>query len=173
MTAFNLREEILREHSKAQCNQIINWVGDSQDRFDTLFKLFLEDEYRVVQRAAWPVSYCVISHPAFITKHWAKLIKNLRKPNVPEAVKRNSMRLIQEIIIPVKYEGEIMNACFNYISDPKEAVAVKAFSLRVLENLYKKYPEILPELKLLIEERMPHETAAFKSRAKKILALNK
>ncbi|MFN8251835.1 MAG: hypothetical protein U0V75_08120 [Ferruginibacter sp.] len=166
MPAFNLRQEILKEHSKAQCTLIVNWVGSSQQRFDELFKLFMQDEYRVVQRAAWPVSYCVIAHPKFIRKHWASLIKNLQKPNLHNAVKRNSIRLLQDIPIPEKYQGSIMDICFNYVASPSEAVAVKAFSLTVLGNLAKQYPEILPEIKLLIEEQMPQQTAAFKVRAK-------
>ncbi len=169
MPAFNLREEILREHSKAQCTHIVNWVGGSQQRFDALFKLFLYDEYRVVQRAAWPVSYCVIAHPKFISKHWTALIRNLQKPNLHNAVKRNSIRLLQDIAIPEKYQGSIMDICFNYVASPTEAVAVKAFSLTVLGNLAKQYPEILPEIKLLIEEQMPQQTAAFKARAKSFL----
>ena len=166
MPAFNLRQEILKEHSKAQCTLIVNWVGSSQQRFDELFKLFMKDEYRVVQRAAWPVSYCVIAHPQFIRKHWASLIKNLQKPNLHNAVKRNSIRLLQDIPIPEKYQGSIMDICFNYVASPSEAVAVKAFSLTVLGKLAKQYPEILPEIKLLIEEQMPQQTAAFKVRAK-------
>jgi hypothetical protein len=166
MPAFNLREEILKEHSKAQCTNIVNWVGASQQRFDELFNLFLNDEYRVVQRAAWPVSYAVIAHPEFIKKHWSSLIKNLQKPNLHNAVKRNSIRLLQDIAIPKKYQGQIMDICFKYVESPTEAVAVKAFSLTVLSNLAKQYPEILPELKLLIEDQLPHQTAAFRSRAK-------
>jgi len=56
---MKLREEILKEHSKAQCNKIVEWVGKSQLRFDELFHLFISDENLVVQRASWPVSYCV------------------------------------------------------------------------------------------------------------------
>jgi hypothetical protein len=48
-------------------------------------------------------------------------------------------------------------------------VAIKAFALTVLQNLSAVYPDIKPELKLIIEERWPHETAAFHSRARKIL----
>ena len=166
MPAFNLREEILIEHSKAQCTKIVNWVGASQQRFDELFHLFLNDDYRVVQRSAWSVSYCVIAHPGFITKHWNSLIKNLQKPNLHNAVKRNTIRLLQDINIPKKYQGQIMDICFKYVESPTEAVAVKAFSLTVLGNLAKQYPEILPELKLLIEDQLPHQTAAFRSRAK-------
>lgn len=171
MAAFDLRYELLHEHSKAQCLRIVKWVGDDQKRFDELFNIFLTGEYREVQHAAWPISYCVIDHPQLIKKHWAKLIKNLHQPNIHDAVKRNSMRLLQDIAIPEKYEGEIMDIAFKYVASPNEAVAVKAFSMTVLGNLSKKYPEILPELKLLIEDQLPHQTAAFKSRAKKIFKL--
>lgn len=164
-----LRQEILKEHSKTQCQKIVQWVGNSQERFDELFHLFLADEYRVVQRAAWPMSYCVIAHPALIRKNFSRLLKNLNKPDLHDAVKRNTMRLLQDIDIPKKFQGKVMNTCFRYIASPHEAVAIKAFSLTVLNNLSKCYPEILPEIKLLIEERWDYETAAFRSRAKKIL----
>lgn len=166
---MKLREEILKEHSKAQTVKIVHWVNNNQERFDELFELFIKDKYRVVQRAAWPLSYCVIGHPELIEKHFSRLIKNLQKPALHNAVKRNTIRLLQEITIPKIYQGAVMDICFRYIASPDEAVAIKAFSLTVLHNLSKTYPEILPEIKLLIEERWDHETSAFKSRAKKIL----
>ena len=169
MPVFDLRYELLREHSKAQCLRIVEWVGDDQKRFDELFHIFLTGLYREVQHAAWPISYCVIDHPQLINKHWAKLVKNLHAPNIHDAVKRNTMRLLQDIAIPEKYEGEIMDIAFKYVASPNEAVAVKVFSLTVLGNLAKKYPEIIPEFILLIEAQLPHQSAAFRSRAKKLL----
>ena len=62
-----------------------------------------------------------------------------------------------------------MDICFHYLSSPNEPVAIKAFSLTILQNLSKQYPEIKNEIKLIIEERWEHETAAFHSRAKKFL----
>ena len=59
-----------------------------------------------------------------------------------------------------------MEICFKYLESSDEAVAIKAFSLTVLGKLAKKYPEIIPEIKLMIEEQLPHQSAAFKSRAK-------
>ena len=166
---MDLRQTILAEHSKANCNRIVKWVGDSQKRFDELFALFINDEYRVVQRAAWPLSYCSIKHPAFIQKHLGKLLKNVERPNQHIAVKRNTVRLLQYITIPERFHGTVMDLCFGYIASPNEAVAVKAFSLTILQNLSHQYPEIKNELKLLIEERWDHETVAFRTRAKKIL----
>jgi hypothetical protein len=166
---MKLRETILKEHSKANCLRIVKWVGKSQERFDELFRLFTGNEYRVVQRAAWPVSYAVNAHPEFIKKHFARLLKNLEKPGLHDAVKRNTIRLLQFVAIPEKFHGQLMDICFRYISDPAEAAAVKAFSLTVLQRLAKKYPEICNELKLVIEERWNYETAAFKARARNIL----
>jgi hypothetical protein len=165
----NLKEQILKDHSKANCMTVVNWVGSSQQRFDELFALFITSHYRTSQRAASPVSYCVEAHPEFIKKNFAKLIKNLQQPNLHDAVKRNTIRLLQYVDIPVKYQGPVMDICFGYVASPTEAVAVKAFSLTVLGNLAKQYPEIIPEIKLLIEDQLPHQTAAFKSRAKAFL----
>lgn len=166
---MKLRDEILKEHSKAQCNKIVKWVGSNQQRFDELFNLFLTDEYRVVQRAAWPMSYCVDTHPELISKHWKKLLANLKKPNLHDAVKRNSIRLMQYIELPEKFHGEIMDCCFTYLESPKEPLAVKCFSMSVLASLAKYYPEIKAELKLIIEDQLPDQSAGFKSRAKCVL----
>lgn len=166
---MKLRDQILKEHSKSNCLAIVTWIGHSQARFDKLFDLFLHDEYLVVQRAAWPLSYAVAGNPQFIQKHFSKLLKNLEKPNLHNAVKRNTVRLLQDISIPVKFHGRVMNLCFDYISSPDEAAAVKAFSLTVLENLSQLYPDIKSELKTIIRERWNYESAAFHSRARKIL----
>ncbi|MCW3120183.1 MAG: hypothetical protein JWM28_4265 [Chitinophagaceae bacterium] len=166
---MNLREQLLKEHSKANCERILKWIGSDQQRFNDLLQLFLHDEYRVVQRAAWPLGCAVINHPPLVKKHFARLIKNLKKPAIHDAVKRNTVRFLQQIQIPEKFHGEVMDTCFRYIASPDEAVAIKAFSLTILENLSHQYPEIRNELKLVIEERWDYESAAFRSRAKKIL----
>lgn len=166
---MNLRETILAEHSKSQTTKIIRWIGSDQKRFDELFRIFLNDEYRVVQRAAWSLSYCAILHPALIQKHFSALLKNLGRPGLHDAVKRNSIRLLQHVNIPVKFHGQVMNYCFDYLNAPQEKVAVKAFSLTVLQNLARLYPDIRQELKTIIEDRWEQETPAFRSRASKII----
>jgi hypothetical protein len=111
----------------------------------------------------------VAGHPRLIQKHFSKLIKNLRQPGLHDAVKRNTIRILQDIPVPEKFHGEVMNMCFEYITDPQEKAAVKAFSLTVLQNLSRQYPDIRNEIKTIIEERWDQETAAFRARAKKIL----
>lgn len=166
---MNLKETILEEHSKKQCDLIVKWIGNDSGRFAQLMKLFFEGEYRVTQRAAWPMSYCVQKYPELIRPYFKKLLDNLNKKGLHNSIIRNTVRLLQTVDIPKKFEGQVMNTCFNFIQDPSTAVAVKAFSLTILEHLSVKYPEIIPELKLIIEERWGQETVAFRTRARKIL----
>ena len=166
---MDLRNQILKEHTKENCNKIVQWVGTDKKRFNQLFKLFLNEEYRITQRVAWPLSYCAIAHPFLMQKNFEKLISNLQKPNLHDAIKRNTVRLLQTVDIPEKYHGSVMEICFKYVESPDEAVAIKAFSLTVLGRLAKKYPEIIPEIKLLVEDQLPHQTAAFKTRSKNLL----
>jgi hypothetical protein len=166
---MNLRHQILQEHNKENCVKIVEWVGHDVKKFNELFDLFLNDKYRVTQRAAWPLSYCVITRPELMKNNFGKLIANLNNPGIHNSIKRNTVRLLKSVNIPEKYEGAVMDICFNYVVSPNEAVAIKAFSLTILGNFAKKYPDVIPEIKLLIEDQLPHQTAAFKSRAKKLL----
>ena len=166
---MKLREEILKEHSKLHALKIADYACSSPARFTELMRCFLDDEYRLAQRAAWSVSWAARKKPEMIRPHIKDLVAVLRKDNVHDAVKRNAVRVLQEIEIPESFHGEVMNACFQFLENPATPVAIKAFSLTTLFNLSKSYPEITGELKLIIDEIFEHQTAAFKSRAKKIL----
>lgn len=166
---MNIKTALLKEHSKKQCASIVNYIGKNPGRFAALMKCFFEGEYRVTQRAAWPMSYSVEKYPELIKPYYKKLLANLNKPGQHDSIPRNTLRLLQHVEIPVKFHGQLMDICFRYLSSPSEAVAIKAFSITVLQNLAKQYPEIIKELKLVIEERWDYETVAFKTRARKLL----
>jgi hypothetical protein len=163
-------EEVLREgHSKEQRDRIIRYVGKNKDRFAVLMHLFFQGEYRITQRAAWPLSYIVRQHPQLIVPYFRRLLDHLDKEGLHIAVVRNTIRFLQDVEIPKKYHGRVMSRCFEYVAAPDTPIAVKAFSLTVLSNLSEAYPEISAELKLIIEDQWEHATPAFRSRAKRAL----
>ncbi len=168
---MNLQEEILKEHSKKQTNKIIRYIGDDQKKFDDLISLFLKGEYRVTQRAGWPLSYIAIEHPHLISKHLKKLLVNLDKPGLHNAVLRNTLRLLQFVKIPKSLQGLAAETCFRLFNDKKQPIAIHVFAMSVLGNLSVEYPELKQELILGIEEQMPYASAGYKSRAKKVLKL--
>jgi hypothetical protein len=166
---MDLRKEVLRAHSKAQKDKIVNYVGKSPERFKGLVDVFIIGPYRVTQRAAWPLAYCAENYPELVKPHLKTILNNLKKPGIHDAVKRNTVRLLQFIEIQEKYQGQVADICFGYLQDTREPVAIRVFSMAVLANLARYNPELKQEIIILIEDQLPYSSAAFRSRAKKVL----
>ncbi len=156
-------------HSKAICQQVVTYVGDDPRRFQELVDAFYGGPYRITQRAAWPLSYCVEAHPVLVKPHLRKLVQNLRKPDLPVAVKRNTLRLLQFIDLPASLQGLVADVSFRLLQDPKETIAVHVFAMTVLARIARVEPEIGQELRVIIEDKMPYAGPAFRSRGSKAL----
>ena len=89
---MNLREEILKEHSKEHALKIANYACTSKKNFKALMQCFMSDEYRLAQRAAWSVSWAAKKKPVMITPFIKDLVAVLQKSNVHTAVIRNAVR---------------------------------------------------------------------------------
>jgi len=167
---MDLRAAILLEHSKAQVEKITQWIGTREGRMKQLMQLFMNDEYRIVQRSAWIISSVADRHPELVAAFIPQMISKMEDKNAPVAVKRNVLRVLQRHPIPPAIHGTLMNLCFDYLSNPKETVAVRSFSMGILELLSQVYPEIKNELLLLIEAELALTPApGFRSKAKKVI----
>jgi len=164
---MNIKEALLQEHSKAQAQRIAAYIGSDPERFKILMALFFSGEYRVTQRAALVLSSCADNHSTLVQPYLGKLIVNLERP-VPDAVKRNTIRLLQAISIPPELQGSLVTICFNYLTG-SEPVAIKAFAMTVLANLAKTEPDLGNELKIIIQDQLPDAAPAFLARVRKIL----
>ncbi len=122
-----------------------------------LVDLFLHDEYRVVQRAAWPLSLVAEKYPEMVAPHLEVMVRRMDDPGIPVSVKRNVVRVLQFLEVPEPLHGRVMDVCFRFLEDPQEKVAVRAFSMTVLANLAKTYPDIRQEIVLLIEDQLRGE----------------
>lgn len=165
-----IRDELLKEHSRAQALRMADYACESKTHFKELMQCFLSRESRLAQRAAWSVSWAALQKPEMIKPFIKDLVACLQKKDIHPALIRNAVRVLETITIPEPFHGEVMNACFGFIETPATPAAIKAFSLTTLYNLSKTYPEIKAELKLIIEDRWETETPAFRSRGRKILA---
>jgi hypothetical protein len=161
---MNIREVLVAGQSKANTESIVEYIGGDGGRFAELMKIFLEGEYRLTQRAAWPMSVCIERHPELIKPYLAKLTALLPRTDVHNAVRRNIVRLLQYIDIPRSMRAEIFSLCLDRISDPNETIAVRSFSLTVAAKAADGNADLLGELKLVAELALPGTTAAFRSR---------
>jgi hypothetical protein len=134
-----------------------------------LVDIFLKGPYRVTQRAAWPLSKCVEKHPRLIIPHLKQILDLVQKRGIHDAVKRNTIRLLQFIDIPKRYHGRIAGICFTFLRNRREPVAIRVFAMTVLADIGTYNPELKPELRIILEDELPYGSPAFTSRARRVL----
>ncbi|MFA6150045.1 MAG: hypothetical protein WC716_01910 [Chitinophagaceae bacterium] len=168
---MNLQEQLLKEHSRNNTIFIANWIGSNKERFGELMHLFFQGEPKVVQRAAWVVSYCFENCQELVPPYLSEMVDYCNTPGIHDAVKRNVTRIIAHLNIPEKLEEPLLNLCFELLINPKETVAVRCWCMDILLTLSRTYPEIKNELQHIIEDALEHQeiTAAFKSKSKRVL----
>jgi len=149
---MDLRKRLEQEHSKALTLAIVKYIGDDKKRFKELTNIFFEGEYRLTQRAAWPLSYVAIAHPALLKPYFDKLIKKLDDQTCHPAITRNIFRVLQEIDIPEKYQGVLVDKSFRAIMSETQPAAVRAFAITVAAHICKSYPELRNELLIILKE---------------------
>lgn len=165
---MNLEEYIRNTLYKENVSVVINYIGNDAKKFAHLMDLFFSDDNRLAQRAAWVMSHCVEKQPKLALPYLEKLVKHLYKSN-EDAIKRNSLRILQYTDIPEPLWGETLEKCFEYLESNNEAIAIRAFSMTVAYNISQHVPELKPELKALIEEIIIFGSAGLKSRGNKIV----
>lgn len=164
----HIKELLEAEHSKVQTMRVVDYIGHDPEIFEALMQLFFADDWCLNQRASWPIPIIVERYPELIYPYLEQLLKNLENPS-HNAVVRNTIKLFQDIDIPDKLQGEVVNICTSLLTNPKEPVANRVFSMTVIYNISKKWPDLQNELRILIESQMENESAGFKSRGQKIL----
>ncbi len=159
-----IKNTLYKEHVSV----IVDYIGSDTRQFGKLMDLFFSKDNRLAQRAAWVMSHCVDKNNNLIPPYITKLIRNLYVSN-NDAIKRNTLRILQYIEIPKPLWGEMLEKCFDYLESNNEAIAIRAFAMTVAYNISQHVPEIKPELKALIEEIIIYGSAGLKSRGNKTL----
>ena len=156
-TPMNIRNNLIREHSKAMAENIAEFVISQPGKLDELMSCFFDSDFRMCQRASWPVCKLGIKSPGLLERYIPDMIKNLENPN-HDAVIRNTIRVWAEMDIGEEYEGNIFDICFRYLCNRRMPVAVRAFSISVAGNIAQKYPELANELISEFKNQLQYET---------------
>ena len=168
---MNIREALVKEHSKRNTLAIVEFIGDDKKRFTELMNVFSTGDYRLVQRAAWPISYIAEQAPGLLTPHWKTLFK-LIDTNPHPAYKRNLLRTLRMMDeIPTTIHSKVIDVCFKAIPNVHEPAAVRAFAIHIMGKLCKVYPEFSSELSMLLEVLVDHELPSIRSSAKNVLKI--
>ncbi|MCW3085493.1 MAG: hypothetical protein JWP12_2859 [Bacteroidetes bacterium] len=165
---MNYIAELTADRSRSNMDRIANAIGDDPAEFKKIIDIIYQEQQPLPHRASWLLTIISKKHPQLIKPYASKFIDTIERFN-NDGIKRHMLRALTTQELPEKSKGKAITICFDFILSPTETVAVKVFALEVLSNLIKQYPELKNELKAAIEDQLPKTTAAFHSRAKKVL----
>jgi hypothetical protein len=167
---MDIKQRLSEEHSKSLTMAVVDYIAEDKTKFKILMDLFLNGQVKLVQRAAWPLSYLAIAHPKLIKPYLGKLIIKLQQTDNHPSVPRNILRILEEIEIPEKYEAYLVACCFSILTREADPIASKAYSITVASKICKKYPDLKNELRLHLEHIQNYPiTPAIKFRIKRAI----
>ncbi len=165
---MNIRLLLESEHNKSTTESIVKCVYRNPHKLEELMDCFFDDNYRICQRASWPVGLIGEKSPEMLVPYLPAMLGNLDNPK-HNAIIRNTVRSWQNLKIPEEYEGEIFEKCFNYILDTKAAIAIRAFSMSVCANIAANIPDLKEELIMAINDQMEMASPGIRSRGSKLI----
>ncbi len=167
---MDFESQLIAEHSKRNVVFIANYIGSNRKLFKEFLKVFETADYHISQRAAWVLSFVADRHPEAMKGSVPYLIQLLNKP-FHAAIRRNVLRVLEDVDIPEEEIGFLADKCFAYLHDLEEPTAVKAFAITVLYKICLKEPDLENELIPTLQDMLPYGSAGVKVRCKKYLKL--
>ena len=167
---MDLTQQLQQKYSKEIFGTLVAEIGNNVEKFDQLIHIFFNSgtHVRLASHASWILSNCVKNHPSLLEPYMEQIIDFIESP-IHETAKRNMIRAWQFISIEEKYQGRVLNICFDYLNKKETSIACRVYSLVLVANLTKHFPELKNELILIIEDQLPYQSPAFISTGKKIL----
>ena len=154
--------------SKHNAMLIAEQVSTDNKRYDKLINIVFSNIEPISRRAVYAIDNTNDINPKLITKYIDRITDFvLTKPNY--SIMRSLLKLLAENNIAKDKQGKILQLCTDYIYSEKVPPAVKVHCLQIFYNISEEETDLKLELIQIIESTIEHNTAAYKSRANKLL----
>lgn len=163
-----LVEQIKLEHSRVQKDHVLEWIGTDDARLKAFMEVYFNGDPIVGQRGAYVLGWLDKRHQHILAPHYPRMIAEMDQKMHP-ARTRNLLRLFETVDIPPAIQMELMDKCFEFIQNPQQPGAIRAFAITVLSRLVEPYPELQAEACLVLQEHLPEAPAAFRVRTRDFL----
>lgn len=128
---------------------MIAYMGEHSDNFDELLLLSLSDKQPYSWKAAQLLLNCMIDNDPFLRPYTGKIVDLLLV--VCESQQRIFLMILQRMEINSEYEGRLFDICVSIWKDLKVHPSLRGNALWVIFKISKKYPELLNEIRYLID----------------------
>ena len=160
----------LLDSSRLIADMVVKDIGADSKRFKELLNVCYKDEYPISMRASRIAYLIILNRPDMIMPYIDEFVQNLF--TIKDISNLKNFLAIVWIVNPKlddKKSGILVDKCFYWLASEQFTPAVKVYSMEILYNISKQFPDIIHELTSSIEDQMPVGSSGFKSRGLKIL----
>ena len=163
-------ESKLVDSSRILADILVADIGDSQDKYSEMMAVAMLDKYPVSMRAARILTLCTSKNPTLIRPHIKTIIQSLESTKV-EGVRRGFFKILSEVpdLINEECLGLLADLAFDWMGDPKQAIAIRVYAIDLLLHVVKKYPDLRYEFVGNLETIMEDGSSGLKSKCKHTL----
>ena len=157
--------ELLNEHSSrpiAERGAVL--ILENNNLFSTAIDMCFNQPYPVSMRAAWVLSIVCEENPNLLTPYINNVLPQIFESKV-DGVKRGFLKILCDFydVSLIENQGFLLDKCLDAFISRKEAIAVRAMSLKIAYKISLLEPEIQNELKQILTLKPPQETSGMKS----------
>jgi hypothetical protein len=160
--------ELENIRSGGQCIYFAQHLESNPEEIPLVIQAMKNTKATIAWRAGWVLDHFERHDNNALLPYLNQLSEILL--NTPhQGVQRHLTRILSHAPASELEDGRLVDACFNWLLNPKTPIAVKVNAMEIIGNLCATYPELGQELKAVIYDGYDNGTAAFKSRGRKIL----
>jgi hypothetical protein len=167
-----MRNILTRDSSRESADLAAETASENTDYFSELIDLSRFSKSPLNWRSLRAVELCDIRNPELIKPYINILAEEFPQYNI-DGLNRILPKIFSNHINDLSEEslGTIADKCFKILLNPKHALAVLVNAMQFLFDLTKSYPDLKPELYVVVEQLLSEKgnSAAIKSKAKRIL----
>ena len=150
----NLREQLSGTLCKNFAEEFACRIMAEPEIFSELYALAFDDNPKTAWRAAWVCEKISYRLPEWFMDKRPRLIQRIMQ-STNHGSKRSLLSILLVLPIEEPISIEFLNFCLDRMLSPQEPIAIQALCMKMAYELCKKEPEILPELKYMLENAEP------------------
>lgn len=136
--------------SKLSIDGLVQEICLCPEYLKDIYQLTSDRKQTVSWRAIWACEKLSEKHPDWFVPMREEIIQRLLDCK-HDGSKRLLMSILYNIPVASPISIELLNYCFDHMLAPQESIGVQALSIRMAYKLCKNEPELLQELRLILE----------------------
>ena len=162
----NWRELLYDRWDSDKSKHISSFIASNKEVFEEVFNAFYAEEGHIAHRSGFILGQTFKKKPALLIPRIGMLLDKMPEPP-HEWYRWMTIWYLSHCKFPAEHDGLTATYAFEELGKSYNKPAVKNASMRLLEFVCKRNPELIPEYKLYLEEIIDNERPTLVAKAKK------